>query len=268
MIDQGKQNLLGVLVDAIDYEAAVARVLDAAAARHSLTVSALAVHGVMEAVADPEMRHRVNALDLVTPDGQPVRWALNALHGAALSDRCYGPTLTWRVCEAAAGAALPVYLYGSTPEVVALLERNLRRRLPGLVVAGSSPSAFARVAPSELDEIAQRIERSGARIVLVGLGCPRQEVFAYEMRHRLALPVLAVGAAFDYHAGLRRQPPGWVQRGGLQWLWRLLEDPRRLWRRYLTTNPSFVAGVLLQATRLWRPDPHTTPTPARELGHA
>jgi N-acetylglucosaminyldiphosphoundecaprenol N-acetyl-beta-D-mannosaminyltransferase len=267
MIDHGKRNLLGVLVDAIDYDAAVHRVLAAAAARRSLTVSALAVHGVMEAVADPEMRHRINALDLVTPDGQPVRWALNALHRTGLADRCYGPTLTWRVCEAAADAGRPVYLYGSTPQVVTLLERNLRRRLPGLVVAGASPSAFARVAPSELDEIARRIEASGARIVLVGLGCPRQEVFAYEMRHRLALPVLAVGAAFDYHAGLRREPPAWVQRWGLQWVWRLLEDPRRLWRRYLTTNPSFVVAVLLQASRLWRPDPQA-PTPSMELGHA
>lgn len=267
MIDDGKLNLLGVLVDAVDYEGAVARVIDAAHAREPLAVAALAVHGVMEAVADPVLRYRVNHLDLVTADGQPVRWSLNLLHGAGLVDRCYGPTLMRRVCEAAAGDGLAVYLYGSTAGVVADLEANLTGAVPGLDVAGSCPSRFGRVSPSELDDIAERIRDSGARIVFAGLGCPRQEVFAHEMRDRLGVPVLAVGAAFDYHAGRRREPPAVIQRAGLQWVWRLARDPRRLVWRYLTTNPAFVLGVARQRLG-WSCDPDDVTTPAPEAVHA
>lgn len=267
MIDDGKLNLLGVLVDVVDYEGAVARVIGAARARAPLAVAALAVHGVMEAVADPVLRYRVNRLDLVTADGQPVRWSLNLLHEAGLADRCYGPTLMRQVCEAAAAADLPVYLYGSTADVGADLRRNLEASIPGLRVAGSSPSRFGRVGPSELDDIAERIRDSGARIVFAGLGCPRQEVFVHEMRNRLGLPLLAVGAAFDYHAGRRREPPALVQRAGLQWLWRLARDPRRLARRYLTTNPAFVLGVARQRLGS-RPDPDDVDAPTAELVHA
>ena len=268
MIDRGKQLLLGVRIDAVDYDAATARIIDAARAGRPYGVSALAVHGVMEGVADGELRYRLNRLDLVTADGQAVRWALDLLHGTDLPDRCYGPTLTLHVCAAAAEHGLPVFLYGSRPEVLAALEANLTERFPGLVVAGSAPSVFGRVPPAELDAIAERIRRSGARIVLAGLGCPRQEVFAYEMRHRTSMPVLAVGAAFDYHAGLLKEPPAWVQRAGLQWLWRLAQEPRRLFRRYLTTNPAFVARVARQ--RAGRPvsDPAHDPVPADELGYA
>lgn len=268
MIDRGKQNLLGVLVDAIDYDAAVARIIAGAVEGRPVGVSALAVHGVMEAVADPELRHRINHLELVTPDGQPVRWALNLLHRSGLVDRCYGPTLTLRVCEAAAREGLPVFLYGSSAAVLERLSAGLRDRHPGLVVAGSTPSVFGRVSSAELDSIAARITASGARIVFAGLGCPRQEVFAYEMRERLQLPVLAVGAAFDYHAGLRKEPPAWVQRAGLQWLWRLAEEPGRLWKRYALTNPAYVVRVGLQRLGWWHPDPSDVTAPTSELGYA
>lgn len=268
MIDRGKQNLLGVLVDAVDYEAAVARIIRAAHEQEPFGVSALAVHGVMEAVADDELRHRINQLELVTADGQPVRWSLNLLHGTDLPDRCYGPTLMRRVCETSAAEGLPVHLYGSTTEVIQRLAAGLTRQFPGLVVAGTAPSVFGRVSPAELDDIAADIRASGSRIVFAGLGCPRQEVFAYEMRQRLRLPVLAVGAAFEYHAGLRREPPAIVQRAGLQWLWRLVGDPRRLGRRYLATNPQFVMRVAAQRLRLWVPDPSDTAAPAEELGFA
>jgi exopolysaccharide biosynthesis WecB/TagA/CpsF family protein len=268
MIDRGKQNLLGVLVDAVDYEAAVERIVDAARDERPYGVSALAVHGVMEAVTDPHLRHRVNRLELVTADGQPVRWSLDLLHGTGLPDRCYGPTLMRRVCEAAAREELPVYLYGSRDDVVERLATRLVETIPGLVVAGTSPSRFAQVRPAELDDIAERIRATGARIVFVGLGCPRQEVFAYEMRERVKLPVLAVGAAFEYHAGMRKEPPALIQRSGLQWLWRLLGDPRRLWKRYLTTNPAFVVRVAAQGLRLWRPDPDGATPPQHEAGFA
>jgi exopolysaccharide biosynthesis WecB/TagA/CpsF family protein len=229
-------------------------------------VSALAVHGVMEGVQDPALRHRLNDLELVTADGQAVRWAVNLLHGTELPDRCYGPTLMLHVCEAAAEAGLPIFLYGSRPEVLDALAANLCARFPGLEVAGTAPSVFGRVEPTELDAIADRIRASGARLAFAGLGCPRQEVFAYEMRGRLGMPVLAVGAAFDYHAGLLKEPPMWVQRSGFQWLWRVAAEPRRLFMRYLSTNPAFVARVVRQ--RMGRvTDPASAP-PDGELGYA
>lgn len=263
----GKHNLLGVCVDAVDYDAATEAVLAAAAVPTPFAGTALAVHGLMEAVRDPEYRHRINHLDLVTPDGQPVRWALDALHETRLPDRCYGPTLMLHVCAAAADAGLPIYLYGSTPAVLAPLAARLAGRFAGLQIAGTTGSAFGQVAPDELDRIAEAIRASGARIVFVGLGCPRQEVFAYEMRERLGMPVLAVGAAFDYHAGLRREPPAVVQRWGLQWLWRLVAEPRRMWRRYLSTNPAFVAGIVRQRITKRAPDPGGR-EPAGEVGYA
>lgn len=259
MTDLGKRNVLGVLVDAVDYSAAQGRVMQAANDRRPYAVSALAVHGVMTGVKDHRHRHRLNSLDLVTPDGQPVRWALNWLHDARLEQRVYGPELMLRLCAAAAEDGLPIYLYGGTAPVLEALRTNLTAQFPGLHVAGADPSRFRRLQPAETGELTQRIRSSGARLVFVGLGCPRQEVFAYELRDAVSMPVVAVGAAFDYHAGSMREPPEWMQARGLQWLYRLAQDPRRLWRRYLLLNPDFLARLVAQKLHLWRPDLHSEP---------
>lgn len=256
-----KANVLGVLVDVTNYDDAVDRIVAAAEERRSYPTTALAVHGLMTAVADRALRAMLNRFSLVTPDGQPVRWAMNQLHGAGLRDRVYGPDLTLAVAEACARRGLPVYLYGSTPEVSERFEAALLRRAPGLVVAGREPSRFRESEPGEAGAIAARIRASGARVVLVGLGCPRQEIFVWAVGRHLDLPLLAVGAAFDYHAGNLRKPPPFAQRHGLEWLWRLVLEPRRLWRRYLILNPLFLGHWLLQATRLRRPDPEL-PEPA------
>ncbi len=256
MIDGGKVSVAGVLVDAVDYEAAVDRIITAAADGRAYGVSALAVHGVMTGVDDPEHLARLNALDLVTPDGQPVRWAMNWLHDTGLPDRVYGPILTLDVCRAAADAGIPVYFYGSTDDTLEHLTARLPTLVPGVTIAGSQPSRFTTSSPEQLDDIADGIRATGAGICFVGLGCPRQEVFAYENAARLSMPTIAVGAAFDFHAGLQPEPPEWVQRAGLQWLQRLIGDPRRLWRRYLILNPRFVWAVLRQkAGRPKRLDP-------------
>jgi len=250
VLDYGKHNILGVEISAIDYEAAVAGVIAAAENRERLTVSALAVHGVMTGALDPAHQFRLNHLDLVLPDGQPVRWALHVLHGVRLPDRVYGPTLTLRVCQAAAARGLSVFFYGSRPEVLAALTENLQTRVRGLRIAGSEPSRFRHLSDREQMELADRIRDSGASIVFVGLGCPRQEVWVYEMGHLLAVPLLAVGAAFDFHAGTLRQAPSILQRIGLEWLFRLGCEPRRLWRRYLGLNPRYVQLVVMQALGL------------------
>lgn len=259
MIDRGEHNLLGVQVAAVDREAAAARVLTAARERRPLALSALAVHGVMTGVADRDHNALLNGLDLVVPDGQPVRWGLNLLHGTRLPDRVYGPDLTLDVLAGLAAEDLPVYLYGSTEPTLARFSDTLRRRFPGLTIAGAEPSRFRPLRPGEDEEIARRILDSGARCVLVGLGCPRQEVFVAGMRPLLPLPLLAVGAAFDYHAGQLRRPPAWMQRRGLEWCWRLALEPRRLWRRYLVLNPHYLARLTAQRAGLWAAVP---PAPA------
>jgi len=265
VVDLGKRNVLGVMVSAVDYEGASAQIIAAARNGRPLAVSALAVHGVMTGVTDDVHRYRLNQLDLVTPDGQPVRWALNLLHRTALNDRVSGPALTLKVCEQAAKQNLPVFFYGSRQEVLDLLGRNLKQQFPGLEIAGMEPSKFRCTTAEEQQHIAERIRRSGAKLVFVGLGCPRQEVFAYEYRALLGMPVIAVGAAFDYHAGLLDEPPMWMQRSGLQWFYRLLQEPRRLWRRYLVLNPYFLALLTLQAFKLWQPNSGDAKKPDQEL---
>jgi len=254
-VDLGKRNVLGVLVDAIDYTAAVDRIAAAARERRPFAASALAVHGVMCGYAQPHFRYRLNRLDLVAPDGQPVRWALNLLHGSRLKDRVRGTTLTLHVLERAAADGLPVFFYGSSDDVLRALVANVRQRIPQITIAGARPSRFRPVHPSELAEIAAEIKGSGARIVLAGLGCPRQEVFADELRVRVSCPVLAVGAAFDYLAGTLSSPPERLQALGLEWAWRLALEPRRLWRRYLLLNPLYLSLLLLQKAGILDPDP-------------
>jgi N-acetylglucosaminyldiphosphoundecaprenol N-acetyl-beta-D-mannosaminyltransferase len=247
MLDAGKRNVVGILINAVDYEGAEEFVVKAAKERRSVTVSALAVHGLMTGVLDREQKFRLNQFDLLTPDGQPVRWALNRMHGARLQDRVYGPNLTLRLCERAAREGLPIYLYGSTPETLEKLELSLHRKFPGILIAGKEPSKFRRLTPEEKKQVAARVRDSGASMLFVGLGCPRQEVFAYEFRDELRMPILAVGAAFPFIAGEVPQAPRWMQDRGLEWLFRLGAEPRRLWRRYLYLNPAYVCLVALQA---------------------
>ena len=252
-VDRGKRSVLAVEVNVIDYDAAVSRIIEAAGERRTLSVSALAVHGVMTGALDPEQKYRLNRLDIVTPDGQPVRWALNLLHGERLGDRVRGVELTHRVCAAAAKHGLALYFYGSRQEVLDAWKNRLTSEFPGLVVAGMEPSRFGQLSDAEDDELDARIRASGARIVFVGLGCPRQEVFAYEHAAALQMPVLAVGAAFDFNAGAK-QAPHWMQEGGLEWLFRLAQEPRRLWRRYLLLNPLYcilLAGQMIGLVPGW-----------------
>jgi N-acetylglucosaminyldiphosphoundecaprenol N-acetyl-beta-D-mannosaminyltransferase len=250
-----KHSVLGVLVDATTYDEATGAVLGAAREGRPFALTALAVHGVMTGVQDRAHGARLNSFDLVTPDGQPVRWALNSLYRAGLTDRVYGPTLTLRVLAGAAAEGIPVYLYGSTEDTLDRLVPKLHEMFPALKIAGREPSKFRLAQPGEAEQIAERIRNSGARLVLVGLGCPRQEVFAYAMRPLLPMPLLAVGAAFDYHAGQLRKPPEWMQKRGLEWLWRLGLEPGRLWKRYLLLNPAYLARLGAQKTRLWKPTP-------------
>ena len=265
MIDKGKHNVIGVNVCAVDYESAVDKIIDAAKKRRPLGVSALAVHGVMTGVMDSAHRHRLNRLELIVPDGQPVRWALNLLHGCKLKDRVYGPNLMLETCKAAAEKGVSIFLFGGKQELLDTLESQLMNKFPELKIAGKLASKFRTVSTEEKQEIIDAINASGASITMVGLGCPRQEVWAYEFKDHVNMPVLAVGAAFNFHAGELAQAPPFLQRWGLEWFYRFTREPKRLWRRYVILNPYYVSLVGLQLLRLKKFDPEATEMPEKEI---
>ena len=244
------ETLLGIPLALTDYDGALAWI-DAAVrsgAREYLCVAA--VHTVMACREDPALRAAVLGATHTVPDGQPLVWALNAL-GHRLDDRVYGPELMDRACAAAARSGQRFYLYGGRNQgALAELARRLRLRHPGLRIVGGHCPPFRPLSDDEEDALAAEINRSGADVVWVGIGVPKQEKWMARMRHRLDAPVLVgVGAAFDFHAGLVPQAPDALQRLGLEWAFRLVQEPRRLWRRYLRYNPRFVLGFLRQYVR-------------------
>lgn len=246
MVNRGKKSILGIEIDVCDYKECVNQVIHCAKKGVPLSVSALAVHGVMTGVKDLEHQSRLNRFSIIAPDGQPVRWALRFLYGERLADRVYGPNLTLEVCKAAEDQNIPVYFYGSTEKVLKKLSKNLKEKFPNLIIAGTQPSKFRKLSEEEHVELGKELNESGAKIFFIGLGCPRQEVFVYEQMDQISFPMLAVGAAFDFHAGLLRQAPNWMQKNGLEWLFRFIIEPRRLWKRYIFLNPEYIYRLVLQ----------------------
>ncbi|ACZ40840.1 WecB/TagA/CpsF family glycosyltransferase [Sphaerobacter thermophilus] len=247
------RRILGMRVDATSYDAAAEQVITWAKAGESRYVCVSTVHMVMEGHDRAEFQRIVNAADLVTPDGMPLVWGLKLL-GIPSATRVYGPDLTPVVCEHAAREGVPVGFYGGTPEVLDRMIANLTARYPGLqVVYRHSPPFRPLTAEEEAREI-EEIRASGARILFVGLGCPKQEQWMAARRGRIDAVMLGVGAAFDFLAGAKRQAPDLIQSLGLEWLFRLATEPRRLWRRYLYNNPRFVvlfAAQVLKGRTQW-----------------
>jgi N-acetylglucosaminyldiphosphoundecaprenol N-acetyl-beta-D-mannosaminyltransferase len=245
-----KRGLLGVPIALTDYEQAM-DVMDGMIERGERGyVCAIAVHALMVGQHDPEMRSALVGSSLTVPDGRPLVWALGAL-GHELPDRVYGPELMHRACTRAAAGGQRLYLYGGRNHgALAELARNLRLRHPGLRIVGGHCPPFRPQTAEEEAAVVRDINRSGADVVWVGIGVPKQEKWMARMRDRLDAPVLVgVGAAFDFHAGLIPQAPDALQRLGLEWAFRLVQEPRRLWRRYLRYNPRFVAGFVGQYVR-------------------
>ena len=239
--------VLGIPLALIDYDG-VLDWIDAAVAlgaREYLCVAA--VHTVMESRDDEALRAAVDGAAFTVPDGQPLAWALRKL-GHEIDARVYGPELMERACARAARSGQRFYLYGGRDDkALAQLAGNLLDRHPGLQIVGGYSPPFHELPAAELDEVAARIDAARADVVWVGIGVPKQEKWMAAMRDRLDAPVLVgVGAAFDFHAGLIPQAPAWMQRRGLEWLFRLLQEPRRLWKRYARHNPRFVAGFARQ----------------------
>jgi N-acetylglucosaminyldiphosphoundecaprenol N-acetyl-beta-D-mannosaminyltransferase len=229
----------GVRMTPTTYAEVVDVLVRCAQARRPATADFGAVHVLASAARDAKFRETINALDIVAPDGQPVRWAMNYFHSSGLTDRVYGPELMRRLCQAAADKGISIYLYGSSPEVLEKLSTNLKEICPGLLIAGTESPPFRPLSDAEHDEAAARINASGAGLVFIGLGCPKQEAFAYRHRHSIRAVQVCVGAAFDFHAGLKSTAPAWMQKRGLEWLYRLVKEPGRLWKRYLITNTTY-----------------------------
>ncbi len=227
-----------------------------ASARASVT--AAAVNLVMSARDDPSTMQAVLGATLAVPDGQPLVWALRLL-GHRDATRVYGPDLMAHFCAHAAVRGTPMYLYGGrSPEALELLKERLRERFPGLRIVGGWSPPFRPLTAAERERVIAEIDSCGAQVVWVGTGQPKQELWMHEMRPLLAAPLLVgVGAAFDFHAGIVSQAPSWMQRGGLEWVYRLSREPRRLWRRYLTQNPRFVVGFARQYLRALRGSPRS-----------
>jgi len=235
-----KFDVFGVGISATSYDDAEKTILQAARQRISATVTHLSAHGLCIAARDAAFRKVIETFDIVAPDGQPVRWALNKFHKRGLTDRCYGPELMIRLCRSAARAGVSIYLYGSSPDVIESLKANLISRCPGLTIAGAESPPFRALSQPETDEAIARINDSGAGLIFIGLGCPRQDLFAAEHRKAIKGVQLAVGAAFDFHAGTKKMAPAWMQKRGLEWLFRLTQEPGRLWRRYAMIHSMFL----------------------------
>jgi N-acetylglucosaminyldiphosphoundecaprenol N-acetyl-beta-D-mannosaminyltransferase len=232
-------------VDATSYQHASDEILRWGSLGESRYVCVANVHNVIEAYDDPVYRMGMEGADLVTPDGMPLVWALRLL-GVEGTTRVCGPNLTPILCERAATLGIPVGFYGSTPEVLSDLSAKLVRRYPGLQITYSHSPPFRPLTSDEDAHVMDGINRSGARLLFVGLGAPKQEQWMAAHKGRIQAVMLGVGAAFDFLAGNKRQAPKVLQQLGLEWLFRLLQEPRRLWRRYLYRNPRFVALFLAQ----------------------
>lgn len=230
----------GVQMTPTTYAEVVTTLIAAAKARQPALAAFAANHILAMAAQEPEFRSRMNDFDLVAPDGQPVRWAMNYFHQSGLTDRVYGPELTRRLCEAAADEGVSIYLFGSTDEVIAKLRENLVRMFPKLVIAGSESPPFRPLTPDEDEAVVKRINESGAGLLFIGIGAPKQENFAHAHRGLIKPVQVCVGAAFDFHAGVKSTAPAWMQKRGLEWLYRFIKEPRRLWKRYLVTNTVYL----------------------------
>ncbi len=244
-----KKNLFSVHYSLTDYKDSTAIIISKAINNESYGVSALAVHGLIESIWDRELNRQVNKIDMVVPDGQPIRWALNYFYKAQLKDRVYGPKLVLSVLEKANELGLKIYLYGSTELTLSKLRKYINKKFPQISVCGQHSDRFRDATPQEDILDIDKINDAGAQIVLVGRGCPRQEKWVANHIGKVNAPMLAVGAAFDFLAGNVSQAPSWMQKNGLEWLFRLIKEPGRLWKRYLFTNTYFVLLCIMHCLK-------------------
>ncbi len=240
-------HVLGVRVDAIQIPDAIDQMEEWICQRgHGHYIAVTGMHGVTEAQQDDSFKRILNSADLVVPDGMPLVW-LGRLRGLPLRRRVYGPELMMTFCQETASKGYRHFFLGGTPDLLARLSENLRRRIPQLQIAGTFSPPFTQVTPEEDEAIGAMIDTTNPDVVWVGLSEIKQDAWMYHHRGKLNAPVLVgIGAAFDFLAGTKRQAPEWMRENGLEWLFRLLQEPRRLWRRYLVYGSRFLVLVFLE----------------------
>lgn len=242
------RRILDTRIDATNYRDATRRITGWAEAGEARYVCVTSVHGVIEAHENPALQPVWNESDLNTPDGMPLVWGLRTL-GVPAAERVYGPDLTLHVCRAAAEEGIPIGLYGGTTDSLNDFSAFLEQRFPGIDLACQISPPFRTLSDREDEEYVRQIKDSGARILLVGIGCPKQEKWMAAHKDRLQTVMIGVGAAFDFHSGRVSQAPNFIQQSGFEWLFRLLSEPRRLWSRYSHIVPKFIGAFGKQLTR-------------------
>jgi N-acetylglucosaminyldiphosphoundecaprenol N-acetyl-beta-D-mannosaminyltransferase len=243
-----KNIILGSRVDPISYAQAIHQVIVWAQGHESRYVCAANVHMLMEAYDSPEFQNVVNAADMITPDGMPLVWMLQCL-GYPQQERVYGPDLTLKLIEAAVMQEISVGFYGGTVETLARLTASFKEKYPDLQIKYSYSPPFRQLTTAEDEAVILAVNASGAQVLFIGLGCPKQERWMAAHKGRIQAVMLGVGAAFDIHARQKPQAPAWMQHAALEWLFRLVSEPHRLWRRYLYHNPRFLVLALMQLFR-------------------
>jgi len=238
-------SILGSHIDALEWDDAISTICTWAKNRESRYVAICNVHSVVTALQEPLHKQVINSADMATCDGMPITWMLRKL-GFPQQQRINGPDLMWKYCEKVEKSGQKVFFYGSTDENLVLLKTRLLVVFPALQIAGMYSPPFRDLTDDEDAQVVKRLNDSGAGVVFVGLGCPRQELWMQLHRGKINAVMIGVGAAFNYHAGTIQRAPLWMQNAGLEWLHRLAADPRRLWKRYLVTNTLFIFAATAQ----------------------
>jgi N-acetylglucosaminyldiphosphoundecaprenol N-acetyl-beta-D-mannosaminyltransferase len=235
--------VVGTFIDAVAWSDTVGDMVRWGARRESRVVAMCNVHSVVTARSDDDLRSALSSADRAMPDGQPIAWVLRR-KGFEGQQRVNGPDLMWSYLSEAERQGRIVFFYGSTQAILDKLGSTLAITFPRLRVGGMLSPPFRDLTAQEDTEVLRQIHDSRAEVVFVALGCPKQEKWMAAHRGRLNAVMVGVGAAFAYHAGVVRRAPFWMQRSGLEWLYRLLQEPRRLWKRYVTTNTLFILALL------------------------
>lgn len=247
-------DVLGVNISAVNLTTAPQLIFDFIARREHTYVCITGVHGVMESQRDPSLKKIHNEAGMVTPDGMPMVW-INKLRGNSHVTRVYGPDLMLEVCQQGVARGTKHFMYGGADGVAELLKQKLEKKFPGIQIVGTYTPPFRPLTEDEDKAICEQITTSGADIVWVGLSTPKQERWMSKHVGKFAAPVMVgVGAAFDFHAGLKSQAPRWIGKLGMEWFYRLCTEPKRLWKRYLVNNPLFIYNFTLQTLGLKRFD--------------
>ncbi|MCM8787963.1 MAG: WecB/TagA/CpsF family glycosyltransferase [Candidatus Omnitrophica bacterium] len=248
MIYLGKFKIIDNLITACDYEYILNTIEKAIKKKKNLLISPIASHTLVKAHYDPILKKILDNFNYLLPDSQWVKRSIWFLYGKRLKERVYGPDLMIKICQLSQDKGYKIFLYGNKKETLEKLKEKLRKKIPRVNIVGEEPSKFRELTKKEWKELKEKIKESKADIIFVSLGSPKQEVFSYRLKRYIKEPkiIIPVGAAFDFISGAKKQAPKWMQRGGLEWLWRLWQEPRRVWRRYLVYSFKYLELLVKQ----------------------